>query len=168
VSTPAVATRRANGGDWPLVDAFHQRCSPESLRRRWGRAGIRRDDWDQLLAGATCWITTTAETGEVIALTCLGPVPRQPGVMDLGLQVADAWHRSGLGSALAYRAACQARALGAHTLTAYTQASNTAMLAVLRRLGPAQEHRDGSHFDVRVALRELSPPPVRPPALLPL
>ncbi|TKA04917.1 GNAT family N-acetyltransferase [Actinacidiphila oryziradicis] len=157
MTAPALATREARPGDWPLVDAFHQRCSTENLHRRWGRTVIGRRDWDRLRSAATCWITTAAGNGEVIALTSLGPLRHEPGCVDLGLQVADAHHGSGIGTALAHRAACQARAAGAYTLAVYTQATNAAMLAVLRSLGATRERRDGSHLDVRLPLHRLSP-----------
>jgi len=81
-----------------------------------------------------------------------GFVSREEGVVDLGLQVADAHQRRGIGTRLARHAAAHARRRGAHTLTAFTDASNTAMLRLLAHLGPAEHTRDGTYLDVRIPL----------------
>ncbi|MFF6783821.1 GNAT family N-acetyltransferase [Streptomyces sp. NPDC012510] len=142
--------------DWNLVDAFHQHCSEMSLLRRWGRTGFARRDLSRLLAHAECWIGLDTD-GEPVGLVCVGPVSRQEGVVDLGLQVADARQRQGIGTALARYAADAARSRGAHTLTAYTQASHTAVIRIFDRLGPARYTRDGSYVEVHVALDPVSP-----------
>ncbi|KUO15207.1 GNAT family N-acetyltransferase [Streptomyces dysideae] len=142
-------------GDWDLVDAFHQHCSETSLLRRWGRTCFARRDLSRLLAHAECWVGLDVDE-EPVGLVCVGPVSRQEGVVDLGLQVADARQRQGIGTALARHAADAARSRGAHTLTAYTDASNIPMLRLLASLGPAVHTRDGTHLDVRIALGETS------------
>ncbi|MFP8903910.1 GNAT family N-acetyltransferase [Streptomyces atacamensis] len=145
-------TRPARVEDWPLIDAFHHRSSRSALYRRWGRTRVLRRDIERLLAHCDSWISLDPHNGEVIALTCAGPLSREPGVVDLGLQVADTHQRRGIGTALARHAAQHARARGAHTLSAYTEALNTPMLHLLRRLGPMRHSHDGTHLDVRVPL----------------
>lgn len=142
--------------DGNLVDAFHQHCSETSLLRRWGRTRFARCDLSRLLAHAECWIGLDADE-EPVGLVCVGPVSRQAGVVDLGLQVADARQRQGIGTILARHAADAARSRGAHTLTAYTQASHTAVIRILDRLGPARHVRDGPYIEVHVALDPNSP-----------
>ncbi|MFF1297184.1 MULTISPECIES: GNAT family N-acetyltransferase [unclassified Streptomyces] len=137
--------------DWDLVAAFHAQCSEQNLLRRWGRARLTPRDLTRLLAQAQCWIGLDADE-RPLALVCLGPVSREPGVVDLGLQVADDHHRRGIGTALARQAAWMARTRGAHTLTAFTQASNAPMLRLLERLGPTRRTRDGPYVEVRIAL----------------
>ncbi|MEU4347063.1 GNAT family N-acetyltransferase [Streptomyces sp. NPDC023838] len=137
--------------DFLLVDAFHQRCSPAHVLRRWGRTHLPHRTLGQLLAQADCWLGLGAG-GEPLALVCTGPVSRAAGVFDLGLQVADAHQRRGIGTALARHAAQYAHARGAHTLSTYTEASNQAMLRLLRRLGPVRETRHGAQLDVRLPL----------------
>lgn len=144
--------------DWHLVDAFHQRCSEASLLLRWGRTRFPHRDFSRLLTHAQCWIELDADE-EPVGLVCAGPVSRQAGVVDLGLQVADVRQRQGIGTALARQAVDSARAGGAHTLTAYTQASHTPMLRILDRIGPARHIRDGSCVEVHIALEPLSPSP---------
>lgn len=82
-----------------------------------------------------------------------GGISGEPGVMDLGLQVADAAQQRGIGKLMARHTVAHARSSGAHTLSVYTAASNTPMLRILRRLGPAEQTPHGSHVDVRVRLR---------------
>ncbi|MYT96593.1 MULTISPECIES: GNAT family N-acetyltransferase [unclassified Streptomyces] len=137
--------------DFARVDAFHQRCSRGQLLRRWGRTHLPHRTLSQLLAHADCWLGLGAGD-EPLALVCTGPVSRETGVFDLGLQVADAHQRRGIGTALARHAAQYAQDRGAHTLSTYTEASNQPMLRLLRRLGPVRETRHGAHLDVRLPL----------------
>ncbi|MGW2858280.1 GNAT family N-acetyltransferase [Streptomyces sp. NPDC001205] len=154
--------------DFPLLDAFHQRCSPGHLQLRWGRTHLPHRTLSQLLAQADCWLGLGAGD-EPLALVCTGPVSQEAGVFDLGLQVADAHQRRGIGTALAHHASQHAHAQGAHTLSTYTQASNRPMLRLLRRLGPVRETRHGAHLDIRLPLGTSgltprpSPHPKEPP-----
>ncbi|MET9812373.1 GNAT family N-acetyltransferase [Streptomyces sp. NPDC006355] len=142
--------------DWHLIDAFHQRCGQASLLLRWGRTRFAHRDFSRLLTHAECWIGLDA--GEKpVGLVCVGPVSHQKGVVDLGLQVADARQHQGIGTALAQYAADTAREGGAHTLTAYTQASHASMLRILDHIGPARHIRDGPYVEVHVALDPVSP-----------
>ncbi|WP_234332297.1 GNAT family N-acetyltransferase [Streptomyces sp. NRRL F-5650] len=146
-----MALRRVRAEDFPLVDAFHRRCSPAHLLRRWGRTRPSPRTLGRLLAHADCWLGLGAGD-EPLALVSVGPVSREAGVFDLGLQVADAHQRRGIGTALARHAAQYAHDRGAHTLSTYTEASNQPMLRLLRRLGPVREMRHGAHLDVRLPL----------------
>ncbi|WP_229877479.1 GNAT family N-acetyltransferase [Streptomyces bluensis] len=128
----------------------------ESLLLRWGRTRFLHRDLSRLLTHTECWIGLDADE-EPVGLVCIGPVSRQEGVVDLGLQVADARQRQGIGTALARHAADTARGRGAHTLTAYTQASHTAVIRILDRLGPTRHVRDGPYVEVHVALDRNSP-----------
>ncbi|MFJ9085785.1 GNAT family N-acetyltransferase [Streptomyces sp. NPDC102384] len=142
--------------DWDLVAAFHAQCSEQNLLRRWGRTRLTPRDLSRLLDHEQCWIGLGADE-RPLALVCVGPVSREPGVVDLGLQVVDHRHRQGIGTALARQAAHFARGRGGHTLSAFTQASNAPMLRLLDRLGPTSHTRDGPYVEVRVALGALAP-----------
>jgi GNAT superfamily N-acetyltransferase len=141
--------------DWPLIDAFHRRCSPTSLRRRWGRTHIPARHIQRLLEHNTVWLTL--DHGAVIAMASAGPVSGQTGVVDLGLQVADDHQRQGIGTALAHHVAAHARAAGAHTLSLYTEASNTLILHLARRLGTVHINRTGTCMELRLPLARASP-----------
>ncbi|KMS67719.1 hypothetical protein ACM01_41600 [Streptomyces viridochromogenes] len=142
--------------DWDLLAAFHEQCSAQNMVRRWGRTRLMPRDLTRLLERSQCWIGLDADE-QPLALVCIGPVSREAGVVDLGLQVADDRHRQGIGTALGRHAARLARTRGARTLSAFTQASNTPMLRLLDRLGPTRHTRDGPHVEVRVALDALAP-----------
>ncbi|MCF3178727.1 GNAT family N-acetyltransferase [Streptomyces polychromogenes] len=133
------------------MGAFHRRCSPAGLHLRWGRTRVAIRDVERLLAAGTTWLGLDA-AGQVAAVATAGRISGEPGVVDLGLQVADAQQQRGIGTLMARHAAADARASGAHTLSVYTAASNTPMLRLLRRLGPATQTPHGSHVDVRVQL----------------
>ncbi|MFF4363438.1 GNAT family N-acetyltransferase [Streptomyces sp. NPDC001604] len=148
--------------DWALVAAFHAQCSEENLLRRWGRTRLTRRDLSRLLAHAQCWIALGTDNRPV-ALVSVGPVSREPGVFDLGLQVVDHRQRQGIGTAQARQAARLAQLRGAHALSAFTQASNAPMLRLLDRLGPTSHTRDGPYVEIRVALEALAPDPETPP-----
>ncbi|MEV5878043.1 GNAT family N-acetyltransferase [Streptomyces sp. NPDC052101] len=142
--------------DRELIVAFHQQCPAANLMRRWGRIRVAPDDLTRLLARAECWVGLDAGE-QVVALVCIGAVSGVPGAVDLGLQVIDRCQRQGVGTVLARHAADRARARGFHTLTAFTQASNTPMLRLLDRLGPTRHIRDGPYVEVRLALDGLGP-----------
>ncbi|MFF5303300.1 GNAT family N-acetyltransferase [Streptomyces sp. NPDC013161] len=144
--------------DWYLVAAFQAQCSEQNLLRCWGCTRLTPRDLSRLLAHAQSWIGLGADERPV-ALVCAGPVSREPGVFDLGLQVVDHRQRQGIGIALARQAARHARTRGAHTLSAFMQASNGPMLRLLDRLGPTSHTRDGPYVEVRLALDTLAPDP---------
>lgn len=143
--------RRAASSDIARIDAFHRGCSSAGLHQRWGRTRVATRDIERLLAAGTTWLGLDA-AGQVTAVATAGRVNGETGVMDLGLQVADAQQYCGIGTLMAHHAAEHARSSGAHTLSAYTAASNTPMLRLLRRLGPSEQTPHGSHVDVRVQL----------------
>nr|WP_240982815.1 GNAT family N-acetyltransferase [Streptomyces sp. S3(2020)] len=128
------------------------------MLRRWGRTRLAPRDLSRLLAHAQCWIGFGADERPA-ALVCVGRVSRELGVFDLGLQVVDHRQRQGIGTALARQATRHARTRGAHTLSAFTQASNEPMLRLFDRLGPTSHTRDGPYVEVRLALDSLAPDP---------
>ncbi|MFD8978634.1 GNAT family N-acetyltransferase [Streptomyces sp. NPDC059564] len=165
-SNGATLVRTAALADWPLIEAFHRKCSEQALYRRWGRTQISRRDIERLLDHSRCWIALHATDG-VVALASAGPLSREPGVFDLGLQVADAHQRRGIGLALARHAATRARSRGAHTLSVYAEASNLPILGLVRHFGhPTTLRHEGTHLDVRVPLHGTGAhcPAMPPPA----
>ncbi|MEU9379632.1 GNAT family N-acetyltransferase [Streptomyces sp. NPDC048279] len=152
IHQPSLATiHPATEADRPRAESLHQDCSEANLLLRWGRTRITHRDFTRLLDHCDVWIGLDAE-GRPLAMVSAGLVSHEAGVVDLGLQVADAHQRRGIGTLLARHAADHARRRGAHTLTAYLHAANTPMLRLLARLGPAVHTRDGSHLDVRIPL----------------
>lgn len=125
------------------------------MHRRWGRLRIRRPDFERLLRTSDNW-TASAPGDGVIALVSIGRLQHSPGVVDLGVQVADHLHRRSIGTGMVRFAARHALAGGAHTLSVYTGQANAQMLGLLRRLGPASTLRDGSHTELRLSLSEVT------------
>ncbi|MCB5163626.1 GNAT family N-acetyltransferase [Streptomyces bambusae] len=156
--------RRAGTSDIAPIDAFRRRCSPAGLHLRWGRTRVAIRDIERLLAAGTTWLGLDA-TGQLTAVATAGRLSGEPRVVDLGLQVADAEQQRGIGTLMAYHAAAHARSSGAHTLSVYTAASNTPILRLLHRLGPATQTPHGSHVDVRVQLRSRRTPFGPPPTV---
>ncbi|WP_405421477.1 GNAT family N-acetyltransferase [Streptomyces erythrochromogenes] len=151
-SAGAAHVRTATLADWPLIERFHRSCSEQALYRRWGRTRITRRDIERLLDHSSCWIALQA-ADEVVALASAGPVSREPGVFDLGLQVADVHQRRGIGLALAWHAAARARSRGGHTFSVHAEVSNLPMLGLVRCLGhPTGVRHEGTHIGVRVPL----------------
>ncbi|MFG2996597.1 GNAT family N-acetyltransferase [Streptomyces sp. NPDC048340] len=145
------SVRRAGPADWDAVEAFHLRCSEQSMHRRWGRLRIGRSHWLRLLRASRCWTASVPGDG-VIALVSIGRLHHSPGVVDLGVQVADTHQRRGIGTGLVRLAAGHALAAGADTLSVYTEQANVPMLGLLHRLGPACTLRDGTHTELRLPL----------------
>ncbi|MFI1652775.1 GNAT family N-acetyltransferase [Streptomyces avidinii] len=140
-----------------MVNAFLLRCSEQSMHRRWGRLRIHRPDFERLLRASDTWIASVPGAG-MIALVSIGRLHHSPGVVDLGVQVADHVHRRGIGTGLVRLAARHALAGGAHTLSVYTERTNTPMLGLLRRLVPASTSHDGSHTEIRLSLSDITSP----------
>ncbi|MFJ9551254.1 GNAT family N-acetyltransferase [Streptomyces erythrochromogenes] len=128
------------------------------MHRRWGRLRIRRPDFARLLLASDNWMASTPGDG-LIGLVSVGRLHSSPGVVDLGVQVADHLHRRGIGTGLVRFAARHAMAGGAHTLSVYTEQANIPMLRLLRRLGPVSTPRGGTHCEVRLSLAEVTSHP---------
>ncbi|MFI7356124.1 GNAT family N-acetyltransferase [Streptomyces avidinii] len=125
------------------------------MHRRWGRLRIHRPDFERLLRASDNWIASAPGNG-VIALVSIGRLHHSPGVVDLGVQVADHLHRRGIGTGLVRLAARHALAAGAYTLSVYTERTNVPILGLLRRLGPASASHDGSHTELQMSLSDIT------------
>ncbi|MER7756282.1 GNAT family N-acetyltransferase [Kitasatospora sp. NPDC097643] len=132
--------RTAGPADKAAALALHHRCSPASLRMRY-HGPVRDADryLDHLLdARHGHSLAVTAADGRVLAL---GHLMWDDGEAELAVLVEDAWQRHGLGLALLRRLTAAARAAGVGTVYAVTQASNTGLIAAMRRLAAPLEFR---------------------------
>ncbi len=73
---------------------------------------------------------------EVLGLADYARVRDQPGTVEIGVVVADAWQRQGLGPRLATAALELARARGASRMRAHCLAENAPIARILRRAWP--------------------------------
>lgn len=128
------------------------------MHRRWGRLRIHRPDFARLLLASDNWTASTPGEG-IIGLVSVGRLHNSPGVVDLGVHVADHLHRRGIGTGLVRFAARHAMTGGAHTLSVYTEQANTPMLRLLRRLGPASRPGGGTHSELRLSLADVTSHP---------
>ncbi|CAM5288887.1 GNAT family N-acetyltransferase [Streptomyces diastaticus] len=130
----AVTVQRADAADLPEARALHERCSPETLARRY-HGPVRDADryLDHLLSprfGRT--LAARDAGGRVVAL---GHLLWDGEETEVALLVEDAWQHRGIGGELLGRLVAMAAEAGGGSVYAVTQASNTAMVAAMRGLG---------------------------------
>jgi RimJ/RimL family protein N-acetyltransferase len=78
----------------------------------------------------------------------------RPDTAVLGVTVADAWQRRGLGSALLARVSARALEAGIRYFTAEVLAENRTMLAMLPMLGDVETERSGAIVDAQIEIAE--------------
>lgn len=134
-STPATggpALRRGRAADAEAVVALHERCSAETIYRRY-HAPMPRVNARfarSLLCPADGVSTVVTADGAVVALGMLATGPSGP---EVGLMVEDRWQRRGLGSRLLLALAEEAADRGMETLTCLVQPDNDAVLHTIHR-----------------------------------
>ncbi|CAM5472375.1 hypothetical protein SFUMM280S_01029 [Streptomyces fumanus] len=124
---------------------MHDRCSPRTLGLRYhGPVGDADRYLGHLLSprfGRTLAVQTAA--GRIVGL---GHLLWDGDETEVALLVEDAWQRRGIGAGLLARLVAMAAEAGCAQVYAVTQASNTAMVAAMRRPGPAPRLPDrGGH-----------------------
>ncbi|MFJ2187318.1 GNAT family N-acetyltransferase [Kitasatospora sp. NPDC087861] len=137
--------------------AMHGRCSPASLRLRYH--GPVRDAGrylDHLLdARHGHSLAVTASDGRIVAL---GHLMWDGGEAELAVLVEDAWQRRGLGPELLRRLSTAARAAGVGSVYAVTHASNTGLIAAMRRLAaPLDFHPEDGTLVITATLASGEP-----------
>lgn len=129
-----LTVRRADPSDRQAALALHERCSTRTLRLRYhGPVGDADRYLGHLLEpryGQT--LTVESADGELVALAHL---MWDDGSAEIAVLVEDGWQRRGLGAELVRRLAALAGEAGITEVYAVTTASNTGMVATLRRLG---------------------------------
>jgi GNAT superfamily N-acetyltransferase len=146
-----VTVRQAGEDDLDEVLAMHERCSPESRRRRYLAAdGPAVQARLARLLSTRYALVAVAESGRIVGLGNLlwdGPEA------EVGLLVEDAWQQRGIGTALLRRAARLATAAGVEVLHAHIRGDNSPMIHTLRRLGRPMRHvPDGAMVTLTVDL----------------
>ncbi|WP_374225602.1 N-acetyltransferase family protein, partial [Streptomyces sp. Vc74B-19] len=129
-----ISVRRADTADLEAARAMHERCSSETLRRRYhGPVGDSGRYLSHLLSprfGRT--LAAQTASGRVVAL---GHLLWDGDETEVALIVEDAWQRRGVGAELLSRLVGMAVEAGCAHVYAVTQASNTGMVAAMRGLG---------------------------------
>ena len=129
-----LTVRRADPSDQQAALAMHERCGTRTLRQRYHGPVGDADRYLGHLLEPRYGQTLSVETadGELVAL---GHLMWDDDTAEIAVLVEDAWQRRGLGAELVRRLTDLARDAGVGTVYAVTTASNTGMIATLRRLG---------------------------------
>ncbi|MFF7678883.1 GNAT family N-acetyltransferase [Actinacidiphila glaucinigra] len=126
--------RRAGPEDLEAARELHDRCSPATLARRYHGPVADVDRYLTHLLSPRFGRTLAVQTvsGRLVAL---GHLLWDGDETEVALLVEDAWQHRGIGLELLRRLAAQAADAGCESVYAVTRATNTAMVATMRRLG---------------------------------
>jgi GNAT superfamily N-acetyltransferase len=129
-----IAIRRAGPEDLPAARAMHRRCSPATLAKRYHGPVADADRYLEHLLSPRFGQTLAVETasGRIAALAHL---LWDGDETEVALLVEDGWQHQGIGAELLRRLTALAAEAGCGSVYAVTQATNTAMVATMRRLG---------------------------------
>ena len=127
--------RRGAFDDAPLLVAMHERCSAETVARRYhAPMPLLRPRLARTLLEPLHGFSVVAISGD--HLIGIATVARDgTDRHDFGLLVEDRWQHRGIGATLLRAVAAQATALGLTTLHCVSQPGNEAALATVRRAG---------------------------------
>jgi GNAT superfamily N-acetyltransferase len=145
--------RPATVSDTEAVLAMLARCSRESLFNRFHGFADGVAYFGALLRDGPVQQTLLAWYGS----TCVGVATLgvgATGIVDLGVLVADAWQRRGIGTRLTASLVDSARAKGVSIVHAEVLSDNRLMLQALRRSGPLTVSIERGVWSIDVALGE--------------
>jgi GNAT superfamily N-acetyltransferase len=135
-----VTVRRADTSDLQAALKMHERCSKTTLAQRYHGPVNEAHRYLRHLLSPRFGRTLAARTasGKLVAL---GHLLWDGDETEVALVVEDDWQHRGIGSELLRRLARLARDAGSTDIYAVTQASNTAMVAAMRKLGMPLDHQ---------------------------
>jgi len=160
-----IRVRAARLTDEAKVQGLLYGLSPESVYSRYHHLRTRypHDEIQALLDAdpqrGCAFVAEVPEDGTLIGLTRydLDPVS---GIGELGIVIADAWQRKGVGSALMRRMVEVGKEHGLKGLRADVLAVNSAMIRLLRDVGAKEvPSPEGGVVDVEFRFQEPPPPP---------
>ena len=129
-----ITIRPLRNGETQAVQAVFDRLGPRSRLLRFGGAKtvLTESDLRQLTrVDGDHHVLVALAKGEPVGIARL---VRDGDEADVAFAVADEWQNNGVGSILADRLACDARAAGIRRLRATMQAENRASLKLMRRM----------------------------------
>jgi N-acetylglutamate synthase-like GNAT family acetyltransferase len=136
----SVWLRPARADDLPRLGELLDRCSPETLYRRFHGATHEPMRHEMQLVAAPAiadrrrsWVATSGD-GAVRGTGTLAW--RDDGTPELALLVEDDWFRRGVGRGLVHRLAGVARREGAEAIVAWVQGDNLRAVKFLRAIAP--------------------------------
>jgi RimJ/RimL family protein N-acetyltransferase len=142
---PTPVLRTGDPSDQAAVLRMHDRCSAQSLSRRYHAPAPRLSPRvaQHLLAppGGTSIVVQAG--GELVGMSVLAPLPDRAGAAEVGLLVEDDWQRRGIGSRMLRECARIAAGEGFAQLVAHAQPDNRALVSTFARAGMlARMHRE--------------------------
>lgn len=145
--------RSARPGDLPALTALVERCSFDTLYRRFhGATGtpLRRELTRAATSadGHRSWVVLAG--GDVRGLATLAQ--GRSGEVEVAFLVEDAWQRRGLGRALARRLCAEASGAGHRGLVAMVQADNDPAVRFVRAVAPATSVRFDGAAEYRLTI----------------
>jgi GNAT superfamily N-acetyltransferase len=154
-----VATRRGGSDDVDQVVALHERCSADSIYRRYHaplpRLSLRLAE--RLLEPPGGWSLVAARAGRVVGHACAGPLSGTD--LEVGLLVEDPEQHRGIGARMLREVAHEASRRGYQTLHCLTQPDNQRILATAHRAGlDARLVWEDGLLHVRLPVRGLDAP----------
>ena len=148
--------RSTTAEDLDALRSFVERCSPETLYRRFHGAARRamQTELGRIARSADdhrSWVAVAAD--EVRGTATLATSSRT-GATEMALLVEDAWFRRGVGRALVERLRAHARQAGVDAITAWVQADNERALRFIRAVAPEASIRfaGGAELEVRIPI----------------
>jgi N-acetylglutamate synthase-like GNAT family acetyltransferase len=150
---PTLVVRPAEPGDLPELEALLDRCSPETLYRRFhGAAGpTERRQLARIAVPSPThrsWVAVDGDHIRGTATLAWG----SDGRAEVAFLVEDAWFRQGVGTALFRALGVEARRSGLDEVVAWVQTDNRAARDFLRSMAPgaASAFAGGGELEISV------------------
>lgn len=153
----APVVRLAGFADTPALMRMHQRCSADSVYRRYGAPLTRIDDRFArrlLVNGGGALVATVGD--EVVGIASVSTC--EAGIAEVAILVEDGWQRRGLGTRLLSSAARLSRGQGADDVVLRSRTHNPALMSLAFASGlRARIKLDGDTVVVTVGVDGLKP-----------
>ena len=155
----ALVVRDLSPADAPLLDALHERLSPQSRYQRFHGAKPRLSPRERTLLSATdghrhVALVALDAAGRPVGVARFVRFTDDPAAADIAAEVADDWQRRGLGSDLIGRLARRAAGAGVQRFSA-TVLSETGLRRALARRGWRVRSVDGPTTTLEVDVWKL-------------
>ncbi|MFI6444616.1 GNAT family N-acetyltransferase [Kitasatospora sp. NPDC050543] len=135
-----LTVRRADQGDKEAALAMHRRCSTDTLRKRYHGPVRDADRYLEHLLDARHGqaLAVEAADGQLVAL---GHLMWDDDSAEVAVLVEDDWQRRGLGLDLMRRMSALALEAGVQSVYAITHASNSGLIATMRKLAAPLDYQ---------------------------
>ena len=152
---PTLLVRPLRHGDVGTVMAVFERLSEQSRRARFNgpKPRLRTAELEQLARVDSTRHVLVAYLEDDPQPVALARLVRDGRSAEIAFEVADEYHRLGIGSTLTAELLADARAAGITEITALVSSDNSAAVALLRRILDVLDIRfEGPELSIRAAL----------------